>query len=197
MHPTIQLKITLADIKPPIWRRVVVPASLTFEELHHVIQLAMGWDNYHLFEFWDGKRGLSEVRLSPIPPGETAETWFEFEDQRDCALVRLDEVFTTVRQKLLYIYDMGDYWQHTVLVEALGEAATVAAPRCLTGRRACPPEDCGGWPGYEELMEQLKSGKKLPEWLAERADFALEAFSAADVNQALTGLTDYIRQWRQ
>jgi hypothetical protein len=191
-----QIKISLRDATPPIWRRVVVPASFNFEELHHVIQLAMGWDNYHLFGFWDGKRGLDSLHLDPIPFGETAETWFDLPNQRDCATVRLDEVFTAVGQKLMYIYDMGDNWQHTLLVEAIGVAATEAeaAPRCLTGRRACPPEDCGGLGGYYDILDLLETKKRRP---AHLKGYDPAVFSVAEANQKLAGLPAYIAGWQR
>lgn len=99
MPQTLTLKITLSDIKPPIWRRIVVPASYTFQQLHHVIQVAMGWDNYHLWQFWDRRRTLDSVMLGPLPPGETAESWLEEMNQQNAAEVRLSELLTAVGQK--------------------------------------------------------------------------------------------------
>ena len=186
--PTLYtLKITLRDTKPPIWRRVTVPATYTFAELHLVIQVAMGWENYHLWEFWDGVRGMRAVRLGPIPPGETAETWFESDDQRDADTVRLPEVLTQVGQKLLYTYDMGDNWEHQLLVEAIEETSAdlPAAPRCLTGKRACPPEDCGGIGGYYEILELLETKKRRP---AHLKGYDPLAFDLAGVNEDLAAM---------
>lgn len=188
MPLTYTLKITLRDTKPPVWRRVTVPATCSFADLHLVLQVAMGWDDSHLWEFWDGGRGLSSVRLGPIPSGETADTWFDADDQRDAATVHLPEVLTAVGQKLLYTYDMGDNWEHQVLVEAIAEVpegAPSAALRCLAGKRACPPEDCGGIGGYYQILELLETKQPLPEHLDYLADYDPAAFDGAAVNEDL------------
>ena len=194
MPHVLTLKITLRDTKPPIWRRLTVPTTGTFADLHQVIQVAMGWEDYHLWQFWDGVRGEQSVMLGPIPPGETAETWFDFDDQRDASTVMIGELFNTVGQKFLYIYDMGDDWQHWVLLEAIeevpadGPAGAPVHPICLAGKGACPPEDCGGTPGFDDLLAALQAGK-LPEWLEGYADYDPKAFDRAAVNAELATLT--------
>ena len=182
MPLTYTLKLTLRNTKPPVWRRLTVPADYTLTQLHQVIQVAMGWYDYHLWEFWNGVRGVAEGgRYGPIPEGETAETWFDFEDQQDAATVRLAEVLTQVGQKLLYTYDMGDDWEHQLLVEAIEETDSTV-PQCLTGRRACPPEDCGGIWGYAELLDQLARKKRLP---AHYKGFDPAYFDKDEVNEEL------------
>ena len=142
----LTLKVTLRDTKPPIWRRVTVPTTYTFADLHQVAQVAMGWEDYHLWQFWDGVRGPQSVILGPIPPGETAETWFDLDSQRDAATVMIGELLNTVGQKFLYTYNMGDNWEHQLLVEAIGEAPddAPAAPQCLADKRPCRPGRSGG-----------------------------------------------------
>ena len=185
MPLTYTLKITLRDARPPIWRRVTVPATYSFADLHFVIQVAMDWDNSHLWEFWDGVRGPDSVRLGPIPPSEMGARWFEADGQRAADAVRLPEVLTAVGQKLLYTYDMGDNWEHQILVEAIEEVAAGAAPagpQCLAGRRAAPPEDCGGLYGYYEILELLDSKKRRPAYLK---GYDPAAFDRAAVNADL------------
>ncbi len=186
----LTLKITLRDTKPPIWRRVTVPIDYSFADLHQVIQIAMGWEDYHLWQFWDGVRGPQSLMLGPIPPGETAATWFDLDDQRDASTVLIGERLKTVGQKWLYTYDMGDNWEHQLLLEAIEEvpAGALAPPNCLAGKGACPPEDCGGIPGFDDLLDALQAGGKLPEWLEGHEGFDPKAFDRAAVNAELATL---------
>ncbi len=175
----LTLKITLRDTKPPVWRRVVVPMEYTFWHLHTVIQVAMGWDNDHLWQFWDDKRGGQSVMIGPKMDGD-------FDDQLDADLVPLSEYLHTEGQKFLYTYDMGDNWEHQLLVEAVGDVPADARhyPVCLAGEGACPPEDCGGAPGFEALLTALHAGE-LPEWFEGYEDFDPQAFDLEAVNATL------------
>lgn len=132
-----QLKITLKYIKPPIWRRVVVPASIKLDKLHNVIMIAMGWSNSHLHTF-EAKGVIYSV---PHPD------WFE--EVTDEAKVSLNQILQAEKQKFLHSYDFGDGWEHTIALEKIitGDA-TLTTPHCLAGKRACPPEDCGGIPWF-------------------------------------------------
>ena len=140
-----QLKITLLDTKPPIWRRVLVDGRSTLDQLHEVIQAAFGWWNYHLHEVEVGRTRYG------IPDPD--EDWGE--PPRDERRTRLDAIAgegTSFR----YTYDFGDSWDHRVIVEkVLPTTADTTVPACVDGRRACPPEDCGGTWGYRELLEIL------------------------------------------
>lgn len=140
-----QLKVTLADTKPPIWRRVLVDGNATLDHVHEVIQAAFGWWNYHLHEF--------EVGRTRYGVPDPDEDWGE--PPRDERRTRLDAIAgegSTFR----YTYDFGDGWEHRVTVEKVLPAGSVATvPACIDGRRACPPEDCGGTWGYRELLEIL------------------------------------------
>lgn len=172
-----QLKITLVGSKPPIWRRVEVPASDTLAQLHTIIQTAMGWHNCHLHQFTMGGAHYG------IPdPGD----FVEIHDERQ---VTLAQRFTAPKQKLTYEYDFGDGWEHALLVEKLLPAdATVRYPRCTAGKRACPPEDCGGIWGYAALLEAI-ADPQHPEhddklaWVG--GAFEAEQFDVAAVNAAL------------
>lgn len=139
-----QLKVTLLDTKPPIWRRVLVDARSTLDQLHEVIQAAFGWWNYHLHEF--------EVDGSCY--GVPNPDW-DWNPPRDERRVRLDSI-AAEGTSFRYTYDLGDNWEHRVLVEKVTPAtADTVPPACIDGRRACPPEDCGGTGGYRDLLEIL------------------------------------------
>ena len=167
MKTILRFRIELEDITPPIWRRIEVPAEGTFWDLHVAIQNAMGWQDKHLhvFSIQDAKGGVTEIGV-PDPHGAstTVAGW-----QRT-----LDRHFRKPGDQALYEYDFGDAWLHTVLLEALSLAEPgVTCPRCVGGARACPPEDCGGVPAYEELVGGAGGGAFDP-----------EAFDAAQVKFA-------------
>ncbi len=174
------IKVTLDDSRPPIWRRLQVPSNTTLQQLHHLIQTAFGWENYHMWAFEAGREryGLADRGLGI----------------RSAASKRLGEVAPIVGSRLGYTYDFGDNWEHDILVEAVGDAEPgIAYPRCLTGRRACPPEDCGGMWGYDDLIEILadpghEEHEERLEWLGmDSADqFDPAAFDLAEVNRALS-----------
>ena len=178
----IQFKVTLRDIRPPIWRRVVVPDNFTLGQLHEVIQRSMGWYNSHLHAFRFGEVSYS----SPA---------FELEDMEaeNEATVFLSQMVSRAKQKFIYEYDFGDGWEHEVVVEKLLPFdPQTKYPVCLDGARACPPEDCGGVPGYYGILEALQAPKKtawqkeLIEWLEE--GFDPERFDLKAVNRELGSL---------
>ncbi|NMP25119.1 plasmid pRiA4b ORF-3 family protein [Sulfobacillus harzensis] len=138
--PGWDLVTTLEHIHPPITRRVLVPASLTFLGLHHVIQAAMGWTDTHLFEFRIGNRTVS------IPDGEPGPA----PDEWDASQHALSEVRLKPGDRFTYLYDFGDDWWHTI--EVVGSVEHVERPQLLAGTGACPPEDVGGPPGYAEFL---------------------------------------------
>lgn len=174
----IQLKVTLRQIKPPIWRRLVVPDTFTLGDLHEAIQIAMGWDNYHLHAFRIGEQHYS--RLSP----DLDE--LEMDDEED---VLLGTVAKTPKRKFHYEYDFGDGWEHDIVVEKILPIDPQARyPLCLAGARACPPEDCGGVYGYQGILDALGDPENpeytdLLDWLEE--DYDPELFDVAAVNRRL------------
>jgi hypothetical protein len=139
----VRLHIALADTDPLIWRRVDVPVDASLKMLHDVIQSAMGWLDYHLWEFEVDDRRY----------GMPAPDWDD-----DSLLVakntRLKSLLDRDIRQFLYTYDMGDNWEHIVTVEAVrdGEPGT-KYPRYVEGERRAPPEDCGGTPGFEAFLE--------------------------------------------
>ena len=139
-----QLKITLDRSEPPIWRRVLVPGSITLKGLHKVIQSVMDWDGGHPHVF--------TVDRTEIGP---ADLDLDSDDQ-DERLVRLDQIAKRAKRKFSYEYDFGDSWMHTIQVEQiLPMDPGVKLPSCVGGERASPPEDCGGLWGYAGLLEVL------------------------------------------
>jgi hypothetical protein len=177
-----RIKITLSGTKPPIWRRLEVPSGITLQKLHHGIQQAFGWAGYHMWVFTapTGEYGISDPELG----------------HRSAATKKLADVAPRVGDRIRYTYDFGDDWEHDIVVEdVLTAEPGVAYPRCVTGRRACPPEDCGGTWGYDELLEILadpghpEHAERL-EWLGlgSADEFDPAEFSLDEVNEALAGL---------
>ncbi|BAC90900.1 plasmid pRiA4b ORF-3 family protein [Gloeobacter violaceus] len=142
--PVYQFLVTLLDTEPPVWRRLQVPSALTLGGLHTVLQVVMGWHNSHLHAFRIGTTLYMDPAFGNDPPAEN-----------EC-IVSLHAVVTGDAFSMIYEYDFGDSWQHELVLEArLSAQAKVHYPRCTAGRGACPPEDCGGPPGYEQLLETL------------------------------------------
>lgn len=174
-----QLKVTLYGAKPPIWRRVQVPASTTLGDLHHIIQTAMGWTDSHLHEFEvNGARYSSPSDYYDDPDPEVA----------DARSVRVGDL-VPVGGKLTYTYDFGDDWRHDILVEQETDVEPgVSLPRCVGGRRCCPPEDVGGVWGYVEFLEAWRYSThpehaEMREWAGPYFD--PEAFDPDEVTQHL------------
>jgi hypothetical protein len=152
-----QLKIVLEGSKPPIWRRVLIPANLRLPDLHGVIQLSMGWRDAHLYHFMvgirsEGLRFYGDPDLLDIDLMQEAEG--EFINDLN---VPIDHLLVNRKDWIRYEYDFGDGWIHRLTLEdILVQPLKLARlPRCVAGRRACPPEDCGGVPGYEQALEIL------------------------------------------
>jgi hypothetical protein len=159
----IQFKITLSETNPPIWRRVLVEKNTSFKKFHHIIQAVMGWGNSHLHEFSIAKSKAT-----------------------------LGSVITDKNQGFGYIYDFGDYWEHEIQAEKfLPMDSKVTYPICTAGKLNCPPEDCGGIPGFYNMLDIL-SQKRHPEkkdyleWLGGKYDPKL--FDINEINLNLKSL---------
>ena len=176
-----QLKVTLLGTRPPIWRRLLVPANLTLAALHDVLQSAMGWYDCHMHEFRVGHRYFGkpnpEDRFMGMPPVENERT------------VRLSSVLGRVGAKAIYTYDMGDSWEHGIVLEKrLPAHSGRAYSVCTGGERACPPEDCGGIAGFYDLLDALgdpthEQHEELQDWVDD--DYDPDSFSIDKVNQML------------
>lgn len=183
--PICQIKVTLAEIRPPVWRRVRVPADLRLDRLHAVLQAAMGWGDLHLHQFVAGGRSYGDPQFDLSSPGRKVH------DERKATV---GDILPAVRSRAVYEYDLGAGWSHALLLEARhAPAPGVAYPCCAAGRRACPPEDCGGVAGYKDMRAVLAdpAHEDYAE-LMERIDgpFDAEAFDADAVNGQLRRLAD-------
>lgn len=174
-----RIRVTLLDVQPAIWRSIELSDQTTLKQLHRILQIAMGWEDCHLHEFVVrgqryGKRDLA------FDPSENilAETG-----------VSLADVLPKPKSQITYIYDMGDYWQHSVRLEAVVPTTPdVQYPRAVDGARACPPEDCGGTGGYMNLLEILSDPsheefENMREWIGPKFD--AESFSLDAINTRL------------
>lgn len=178
----IQFKVALRYIRPPIWRRVVLLDNFTLGQLHDVIQVTMGWQNCHMHSF----------RIASVYYTSQSASGMEDMDMENEETVFLSRVVTRTKQKFIYEYDFGDSWEHEVVVEKMLPVDPQAKyPVCLVGARACPPEDCGSFPGYYDILEALEASKKteeqkeLLEWVGYEYD--PERFDLEAVNRRLTG----------
>lgn len=193
----VQMKITLKDSDPEIWRRFVIKDTISFHELHNIIQLVMGWENNHVFQFF-----INDICIE----GETGfcvdGMWKDFDSTdgskkyiSDNVIVK--EFLSEEKQSFTYIYDLGDNWVHTLFVEKItqGDENT---PFVLDGAQNCPPEDCGGIYGYEELLEIKKDPthdlyeERIVEWLGE--DFDPDSFDKQCINRKLDDITNWQEQ---
>lgn len=177
--PTYQIKVGLRGAKPPIWRRLLVPGDITLHRLHQAILGAFGWDGDHLhvFDTAYGQFGQADRDLG----------------HRSDNAVTLEQVTPAVKDKIRYTYDFGDDWEHDILVEKTTPAdPAVKLPVCVGGRRAAPPDDCGGVWGYQELIEVLADPghpehQERLEWLGldDAGQFNPDEFDRDRINQRL------------
>jgi hypothetical protein len=173
-----QLKVTLLDTRPPIWRRLLVPAGLTLDVLHDVLQLAMGWTDSHMHDFRVGQKRFGKP--DPEVPVDNERTAYLF------------RVLSKAGAKAMYTYDFGDGWEHAIVVEkVLPPDPGAAYPMCVAGKLNCPPEDCGGIPGYYDLLAAIsdpanEEHEEMMDWLG--GEYDPEAFSVDEVNQRLAPL---------
>ena len=184
--PIYHLQVVLDGLKAPVWRRLQVPGEANLGWLHAVLQVALGWTNSHLHQFKIGGEFYSDPR----------HHFAEYEGDPEI----LDESKFTLqklapRQKgsFRYEYDFGDSWEHQITVEKvlLPDPATATVAVCLDGARACPPEDCGGVGGYDNLLKIIKNPKheehaSMMDWLG--AGFDPEAYDAIEANTYLRKL---------
>jgi hypothetical protein len=175
-----QIKVTLKEIRPPVWRRIQVTDETRLDRLHEILQILMGWADIHLHEFV----------VNGISYGDTS-----LDTGRDLAnemKLNLSSLISREKTKFSYIYDWRDYWEHEILLEKILPLQTgTRYPVCLAGKRACPPENCGGPSGYKELLEILGDPSHYGHeerfgWLS--GDFDTEKFDVASINMRLQAL---------
>jgi hypothetical protein len=180
-----KLRITIDGIDPPVWRQIAVPETFSLNKLHHIIQIAFGWTNSHLYMFGEYEHKIGD----PILWGdsETETLW----DKK----VKIKDVLKKEGDRLKYEYDMGDGWMHTIALQKIAEAETKIA-QCLDGARDAPPEDCGGIHGYKQLINHLHHPEQdgyieLLEWLGD--DYDPDHFDLKSVNKELKSLEKFIK----
>jgi hypothetical protein len=207
-HPLLlTVRLSLDDTDPEVWRRLTIPGELDLGRVHDALQEAMGWTNSHLHRFYLGDPYDSPYFVTEYDLEEGEEGTLESD-------ARLDQVLREPEDTLTYEYDFGDGWTHTVLLEsvapmpssATSAARTAAAASaaayplvCLAGERACPPEDVGGIPGYEEVADWVRDGEdpavdlasgltpaEMRDWLP--AAWHPDHFDLDEVNAALSRL---------
>lgn len=183
--PIYQIKVALEESKQPIWRRVLVHSDITLAQLHTIIQVVMGWTNSHLHQF------IVDGTYYGLPHPDYEDMGMEMHDERQ---VKLNQIVREQGDTFRYEYDFGDSWLHILEVEDIQEPeAGQTYPRCIKGKRACPPEDIGGLWGYYDYLEAIQDPdhpehEAYREWYG--GDFDPEAFDPAEVNAAL-------RQWER
>ena len=183
-----RVRLDLMYAKPPIWRRLDLPGDLMLDELHVVLQVAMGWQDGHLHKFGVGADRRTRAYFV---------TGFDLSEGDEGVVedsVRLDQVVSDKGERLFYDYDFGDGWEHVLVVEDVLDDPP-SAPVCLAGKMACPPEDCGGLGGYEELAAWVRGGydpratpmglgaQEMRDWLPR--GWHPDRFSVTETNDAL------------
>ena len=177
-----QFRIQLKEIKPAIWRRIQVPESYTMWDLHVAIQDSMGWLDYHLHMFKAALDDESGIREIGIPDADRFVGDPEILPGWD---IPITECFQELGETIEYEYDFGDGWQHEIMLEGvLIKEKRVKYPKCIDGKRACPPEDCGGVPGYYNVVEVLgdknhEEHQSMRTWVGE--EYSLNKFDCRKV----------------
>jgi hypothetical protein len=177
-----QIKVTLKESEPPIWRRIQVKGDVTLYRLHRILQTVMGWEDCHLHEFLIARQYYGSPEEDAHGDGRTKS------DRR----YRLNQVAPRAGVRFTYEYDFGDCWQHLLLVEkVLPPEDGVRYPRCLEGGQAAPPEDVGGIWGYYTFLEHVRDPQcqehdTALDWVG--SEFDPEAFDLAAANRELAGI---------
>lgn len=176
----LQLRVSLLDVVPLVWRSVMVPETITLPKLHVTLLWTMGWDGGHLHEF----------RFLGRRYGEPDREWDQEDDVVPEHRVTLAKAFAGVTSTFEYLYDFGDSWRHLVQVEDYVQVTPAGAKqvRCVAGANACPPEDVGGVPGYEEFVASLadpthEDHESNLQWVG--GSFDPRAFNLDEVNERL------------
>jgi hypothetical protein len=174
-----EIKVELKEIEPAIWRILRVRPQTSLSRLHKVLQKAMGWTNSHLHLFEIDGQVYSEGGID----------WES--DIQDYHGMRLDKIFTEGRTSFMYEYDPGDSWRHDITLLGAVEGEPGEKIACVDGARACPPEDCGGTPGYYDLLVALsdpdhEEHDAMLDWVGGKYD--PNAFDIAAVDRALKRL---------
>ncbi|MGD8674579.1 MAG: plasmid pRiA4b ORF-3 family protein [Desulfobacterales bacterium] len=174
-----QIKVTLVGSKPPIWRRLIVKDNIRLDQLHSVLQVAMGWFNYHLHQYRVGRSYIG------IPDPD-----FDI-DVKDERKVYLLDIISTPKDNFVYEYDFGDGWEHKIVLEKILSLDFFESPVVIKGKKACPPEDCGGIWGYSDFLDAIQDPKhaeheSMLEWVG--GEFDPDEFDMNFINKKLNDL---------
>jgi len=184
-----QFKITLSDIKPTIWRKIIVPETYTFWDLHVAIQDSMGWLDCHLHEFKIYNQSTGFKDSIGIPDDEFDDN--EIKAGWEC---QIKSYFTPENSNAEYIYDFGDNWEHILTLEKVfTKKDNTNYPFCISGKRKCPPEDCGGSWGYMNFLDVIKDPKH--EEHIETLEWIGGEFSPEEFNPNLIHFDDPQKRW--
>jgi hypothetical protein len=181
--PVYVLRVSIADVEPPVWRELNVPGECTLGDLHDILQIAFGWEDGHMHSFTIKSTEYGRTNSDMGFDGD-------FDDVVDEDSVRLCDLPLRAKQQFTYLYDFGDSWEHEITVSKAIRAGGNEDPprlRCLGGERAGPPEDSGGAWGYMDTLEILKDPthgqyKEIREWLGK---FDPEDFNLKKINTRL------------
>ena len=190
-YDIFQLKITIKDIKPPIWRRILIRNIETFKVLQDVIHTFFNWGNYHLHEFsyTRGKLYRENYLIKKSSdnedlPFDSGHFHFSEED------VRLLDVFSEKNRRAMYTYDFGDFWEHNLFLEKVIPGninSDIHLPLCIKGKRATPLEDCGGPHGYTNILQYLKDPNSVDEYDREElSEWVEEEFEPEQIDCNIT-----------
>lgn len=180
-----QFEVTLHNIHAPIWRRLQVWEDATLAQLHRVLQMVMGWEDHHLYEF------RISGKIYGVPDLDAERKII------DVKRTRIHDVIQHLGTEFEYVYDFGDYWQHDLFLEAiLQPAPDTPYPRCIAGERSCPPEDVGGSGGYEDYLEAMADPEheEHEDMIRWRGPFDPKAFSVEKINRQLEKKFRPVRQ---
>ena len=160
-----RVKVSLHGASPPVWRRIEIPSAMRLDLVHAVIQVAFDWHGLHLHAF--------ETVCGEFGAPDDDDDWAERKDETTAALA---QVAADEKEKVVYVYDLGDDWRHEIVVEKIVPAEPgVAYPRCTGGRREAPPEGCGGIWAFNEFSAGLNN-----------------TFDASEVTARLAGLAEVL-----
>jgi len=189
----LQLKVALKGIKPPIWRRILVPCTYSFWDLHVAIQDAMGWLDYHLHQFHVPDPVGGEVLIVGIPMDDE---WGDGPEVIPGWEIPVARHLNLTDRSVAYEYNFGDGWEHSVALEKiLPRDPEAQYPTCLGGRRACPPEDCGGVHGYQHFLGAVQDPgheehEDMVRWVG-------GGFDPGEFDKAKVSFDDPSERWRR
>jgi hypothetical protein len=174
-----QIKVTLLGSKPPIWRRLIVKDNIRLDQLHSVLQVAMGWFNCHLHQY---RVGSSYIGIPDLD--------FDM-DVTDERKVCLQDIISNPNDSFVYEYDFGDGWEHKIVLEKILPLDFSESPVVIKGKKACPPEDCGGIWGYSDFLDAIQDPRheeheSMTEWVG--GEFDPDAFDMKFINKKLNDL---------